>query len=108
MPVNNLNSEVRRKGLVKAREIRKKRSDLKKALKSEKISLKSVFEDKDFFEQVVGNMKAIELVSALPGIGRVRAENILTEELKDKPVQEIGGLGKNQKQRFYNYFRIRD
>ncbi|MDZ7839187.1 MAG: hypothetical protein U5N58_15455 [Actinomycetota bacterium] len=53
-------------------------------------------------------MKAIELVSALPGIGRVRAENILTEELKINLSKKIGGLGKNQKQRFYNYFGIRD
>ncbi|MDD3776287.1 MAG: integration host factor, actinobacterial type [Actinomycetota bacterium] len=108
MPFNNLSKETRQKGLIKAREIRKKRAELKQNLKSEKTSLKAVFENQEFFQQVISNMKALELISSLPGIGRIRAENILTSELKINTSKKIGGLGNNQKKRFCEYFKIGD
>jgi len=50
-------------------------------------------------------MKVFQIVSALPGNGRLHAARIL-EELKISPHKKIGGLGKNQKVNFFDYFNI--
>jgi hypothetical protein len=104
MALNNLSDSDRRKGLEKARQVRKKRAKIKESLKKGKLDLKSLFKDKKLLEDVI-NMKVINLVSALPGNGRVNALKIL-KDLKISPNKKIGGLGRNQKDSFYKFFKI--
>lgn len=105
MPLNNLNDNDRRKGLEKARQVRKKRAEIKEQLKKGKTNLKSLFKDQRLITDYVSNMKVISLISALPGNGRVNALKIL-KELKISPNKKIGGLGRNQKENFYRFFKI--
>ncbi|MGM0364934.1 MAG: integration host factor, actinobacterial type [Actinomycetota bacterium] len=105
MSFKNLSKESREKALVKARQIRKSRAELKKSLKKGRTDLKSIFFDERIFKQIA-NMKLVELVSSLPGMGRERAERILVQELGISLSKRAGGLGKKQRQRFLNYFKI--
>lgn len=105
MALNNLSDSDRKKGLEKARHIRKKRAEIKELLKKGKLDIKSLFKDKKRYTEFLMNMKVINLISALPGNGRVNAVKIL-KDLKISPNKKIGGLGKNQKDSFYKFFKI--
>ena len=105
MALNNLSDSDRKKGLEKARRVRKKRAEIKESLKKGKLNIKSLFKNEKLVADYVSNMKVISLVSALPGNGRVNALKIL-KDLKISPNKKIGGLGRNQKDNFYKFFRI--
>ncbi len=105
MTFNNLSESDRNKGLEKARQIRKKRAEIKDLLKKGKTNIKKLFSDKELFEKYISNMKVLDLVSALPGNGRVNALKIL-KGLKINSNKKVGGLGKNQKNNFYQFFKI--
>jgi len=105
MALNNLSDKDRRKGLEKARQVRKKRAEIKELLKKGKLDIKSLYKNEKLFTEFVLNMKVINLVSALPGNGRVNALKIL-KDLKISPNKKIGGLGRNQKDKFYKFFKI--
>ena len=105
MALNNLSDKDRRKGLEKARQVRKKRAEVKELLKKGKINIKSLFNNEKLFTESILNMKVVNLVSALPGNGRVNALKIL-KDLKISPNKKIGGLGRNQKDKFYKFFKI--
>ncbi|MCJ7665977.1 MAG: 30S ribosomal protein S13 [Actinobacteria bacterium] len=101
----NLSDDSRKKGLEKARLIRKRRSEIKEQLKKGKISIDKLFKDRELFENYIAGMKVLNIVSSLPGNGRMNAVRIL-EDLRINPHKKIGGLGKNQKENFYKYFNI--
>ena len=105
MPGKNLNEDDRKKGLLKSKEIRKKRAGIKNLLKKGELELNQVFRDNKMSGYIV-NMKVIDLISALPGIGKVKAKRILANELNISLNKKIRGLGKNQKEKFSNYFNI--
>jgi len=105
MALKNLSDKDRKKGLEKARRVRKKRAEIKDLLKKGKLDIRSLFKDGKLFKEYVINMKVIKLVSALPGNGRVNALEIL-KDLKISPNKKVGGLGKNQKNSFYKFFNI--
>jgi guanylate kinase len=105
MALNNLSESDRKKGLERARQVRKKRSEIKDLLKKGKTDIRSLFKDDKLFEKYVMNMKVIDLVGAIPGNGRVNALKILSD-LKISPNKKVGGLGKNQKHSFYRFFGI--
>jgi|SRR4030042_513237 guanylate kinase len=105
MALNNLSESDRKKGLERARQVRKKRSEIKDLLKKGKTDIRSLFKDDKLFEKYVMNMKVIDLVGAIPGNGRVNALKILSD-LKISPNKKVGGLGKNQKYSFYRFFGI--
>jgi hypothetical protein len=100
-----LSSKSRQKGLIRAREVRKRRAELKERLKKGKVNLGSIFTDKNIFEYAA-NMKLVELIGSLPGVGSVRAESILVNELGISLSKKVGGMGRKQKIRFFNYFKI--
>ncbi len=106
MTLNNLSESDRKKGLEKARLIRKKRAEIKDLLKQGKTNIQKLFKDKELFEKYLNNMKVLDLVGALPGNGRVNALKIL-KNLKISPNKKVGGLGKNQKNSFYQFFKIK-
>jgi len=103
--LTRLNNESRKKGLEKARVVRKKRSEIKKKLKHGKINIRVLFKDKKLFKEYISGMKVLTIVSSLPGNGKINATNVL-EELKINPHKKMGGLGKNQKITFFKYFNI--
>lgn len=105
MFLKKLSDKDRKKGLEKARQVRKKRAEIKGLLKKGKLDIQSLFKDGKLFKKYVINMKVINLVSALPGNGRVNALKIL-KDLKISPSKKVGGLGKNQKKSFYKFFNI--
>lgn len=105
MALKNLSDKDRKKGLEKSRQVRKKRAEIKDLLKKGNLDIRSLFKDGKLFKKYVINMKVINLVSALPGNGRVNALKIL-KDLKISPNKKVGGLGKNQKNSFYKFFNI--
>ena len=88
-----------------ARFIRKKRSVTKRALKNGDLSLNNLLNDSDLYKETIYNMKVFELLKSLPKTGRVNADKIL-KKLKINYCKRVGGLGKNQKKNFLNYFNI--
>ena len=105
MTLARLSDEARKKGLEKARVVRKRRSEIKEQLKQGKISISKILKDKQLFEEYVSGMKVLAIVSSLPGNGKMNAVKVL-EELHISPNKKIGGLGKNQKASFFKYFNI--
>lgn len=105
MALTGLSDEARKRGLEKAHLVRKTRSKIKDQLKKGEISLTVLFKDRKLYKEYIAGMKVFQIVSALPGNGRLHAARIL-EELKISPHKKIGGLGKNQKVNFFEYFNI--
>jgi len=105
MILKKLSDKDRKKGLEKARDVRKNRAEIKNLLKKGKLDIKSLFKDGKVFKKYIINMKVINLVSAIPGNGRVNAMKIL-KDLKISTSKKVGGLGKNQKKSFYKFFNI--
>ena len=105
MTFANLSDEARKRGLEKARLVRKKRSEIKEQLKKGKTNMGKLFGDQELFENYIAGMKVLNIVSSLPGNGRLHAVKVL-EELKISPHKKIGGLGKIQKENFYKHFNI--
>lgn len=105
MTLARLSDEARKKGLEKARVVRKKRSQIKEELKQGKTTLKKLIEDDELFQEYVSGMKVLSIVSSLPGNGKMNALRVL-EELKISPSKKMGGLGKNQKASFFKHFNI--
>ncbi len=106
MSINNLSNSDRKRGLHKARKIRKKRAEIKDSLKNKEIDLNALFNNKEIYSEYIANMKVLDLISALPYCGKIKAIKILKEELNICLRKKVGGLGKNQIERFYNYFNI--
>lgn len=105
MVLKGLSDEARKRGLEKAHLVRKTRSGIKDQLKKGETSLTALFKDRKLYEEYIAGMKVLQIVSALPGNGRLHAVKIL-EELKISPHKKIGGLGKKQKINFFKYFNI--
>jgi ERCC4-type nuclease len=91
--------------LEKARSVRKRRSEIKKELKEGTLSLNDLLNHKDIYAVFIRNMKVIEIVSSLPGIGKVNAEKIL-KKLNISLIKKINGLGKIQAENFLKYFKV--
>jgi len=105
MTLNGLSDEARKKGLEKARIVRKKRSEIKNRLKKGKTSVKALFRDKKLFDEYIAGMKVLSIISSLPGNGKLHAVELL-KKLNINPHKKMGGLGKNQKASFFEHFNI--
>jgi transposase len=89
-----LTPEQRAAALEKAAVARRERAALKNRLKYAQGSLAEVIADgKD--NDVVGKMKVSALLESLPGVGRVRARQIM-EEVGISESRRVRGLGQNQ------------
>jgi len=95
----SLSEEARKKGLEKAKLIRRKRSEIKEQLKNGSISINELFNDHEIFEEYIAGMKVLNIICSLPGNGRVNAIKTL-EKLRISPHKKIGGLGKTRKPAF--------
>lgn len=74
---------------------RRRRAEVKRLVKSGDLSLEELFELAKR-EQCVAQMRAYDLISALPAIGEVKAERIMTRASIAK-TRRIRGLGPKQR-----------
>ena len=94
MALPPLTPEQRAAALEKAAVARRERAAVKNRLKYAQGSLKEVITDGKANE-VVGKMKVSALLESMPGVGRVRARQIM-EEVGISESRRVRGLGQNQ------------
>ena len=101
MPLPSLSPEQRAAALEKAAEIRKARAELKDQLKSGKTSLAEVLGRAE--DDVVGKLQVSAVLQAMPGIGKIRAQQIM-EKLKIADSRRLRGLGDQQRKALLGEF----
>jgi hypothetical protein len=92
--VPELTAEQRRAALEKAAAVRRERAEVKNRLKNSGASLSQVLHDGQD-NLVVGKMKVVDLLQAMPGLGKVRARNLM-ERIGISESRRVRGLGTNQ------------
>ncbi|MGH2600196.1 MAG: integration host factor, actinobacterial type [Dehalococcoidia bacterium] len=95
MPLPSLSPEQRAAALEKAAAARKARAELKDKLKQGETTLAEVLKRADA-EEVIGKLKVASVLEALPGIGKVRAGQIM-ERLQIADSRRLRGLGEHQR-----------
>lgn len=94
MALPPLTPEQRAAALEKAAQARRERAEVKNRLKHAGASLSEIIkEGRD--NDVVGKMKVSALLESLPGVGKVRARQIM-ERLGISETRRLRGLGSNQ------------
>lgn len=94
MALPPLTPEQRAAALEKAAVVRRERAEVKNRLKYSQGSLADVIKDGQD-NAVVGKMKVSALLEAMPGVGKVRARQIM-EEVGISESRRVRGLGNNQ------------
>jgi transposase len=89
-----LTPEQRQAALDKAAASRRERAEVKNRLKHSGATLAGVIEEGQSNE-VVGKMRVSELLQSIPGIGKVRAEQVM-DRLNISRTRRVRGLGVNQ------------
>jgi transposase len=89
-----LTPEQRAAALEKAAAARRERAEVKNRLKHSGASLSEVVHEGQK-NDVVGKMKVSALLESLPGVGKVRAKQIM-ERLSISETRRVRGLGANQ------------
>jgi transposase len=89
-----LTPEQRAAALEKAAEARRARAEVKNRLKHSGASLSDVLSEGQSNE-VIGKMKVSALLESLPGVGKVRAKQIM-ERLEISESRRVRGLGAKQ------------
>jgi len=95
VPLPTLSPEQRAAALEKAAEIRKARAELKEKLKKGQTTLDAVLSRAEN-DDVVGKLKVSAVLQSLPGIGKIRATQIM-EKLKIADSRRLRGLGEQQR-----------
>lgn len=96
MALPTLTPEQRAAALEKAAAARKARAALKVRLKASGVTLAQVL-DSGETDEVVGKMKVVAVLEAMPGVGKVRAQRLM-ERLEISPSRRVRGLGAKQRQ----------
>ena len=94
MALPPLTPEARAAALEKAAIARKDRADLKGQLKRGETSLTDVLYT---YGDTVGKMKVSALLEAMPGVGKIRAKQIM-DRLEISETRRIRGLGDRQRE----------
>jgi transposase len=89
-----LTPEQRAAALEKAAEARRIRAEVKNRLKHSGASLSRVLEQ-GRTDDIVGKMKVTALLESMPGVGKVRAREIMAR-LSISESRRVRGLGANQ------------
>jgi hypothetical protein len=90
-----LTPDQRTAALEKAAKVRKERAEVKNRLKHGSTNLTSVLKEGES-DNVVGKMKVSALLESMPGVGKVRAKQIM-EKLGIAESRRVRGLGANQR-----------
>lgn len=102
VPVPRLDPEQRRAALQKAAEARRIRAELKQMLKTGEVSFREVIERADSTD-ALAKMKVVELLEAMPNIGKTRARQLM-EQLRIASNRRVQGLGSNQREALLEAF----
>ncbi len=102
MALPPLTPDQRAAALEKAARARKERAEIKNRLKHGSTSLSQVLKDGQS-DDIVGKMKVSALLESVPGIGKVRARQIM-ERLGIAESRRVRGLGANQRAALENEF----
>ncbi|WP_329132369.1 integration host factor [Streptomyces sp. NBC_00670] len=94
MALPPLTPEQRAAALEKAAAARRERAEVKNRLKHSGASLHEVIQQGQK-NDVIGKMKVSALLESLPGVGKVRAKQIM-ERLGISESRRVRGLGSNQ------------
>jgi hypothetical protein len=97
-----LTPEQRAAALEKAAKARKDRAEVKNNLKRGGITLPAVLKQGQS-DDTIGKMKVSALLEAMPGVGKVRARQIM-ERLGIAESRRVRGLGANQRTALENEF----
>lgn len=97
-----LTEEQRAAALQKAAAARRVRAEVKDRLKRGGTSLEEVLKEADS-DEVLGKMKVSALLEALPGVGKVRAGQIM-ERLEIAASRRLRGLGDRQRRALLREF----
>ena len=93
MAVPKISEEDRKKALEKAQKVRKERAALREEMKAGKRAMKDVIDRKG--EDIVGGMRVKYVLESMPGIGKVRAKEIMDQIGIDEN-RKVKGLGTRQ------------
>ncbi|MCX6464376.1 MAG: integration host factor, actinobacterial type [Pseudonocardiales bacterium] len=102
MALPQLTEEQRAAALQKAAEARRARAEWKARLKGGGTTLEEVLKEADT-DEVLGKMKVSALLEALPGVGKVRAAQMM-ERLEIAPSRRLRGLGDRQRKALLSEF----
>jgi len=94
-----LTAEQRAAALEKAASVRKERASVRERLKAAGPRLGEVFGellDAGASDDVIAKMRVSSLIEAVPGIGKVRAAQLM-ERLEISPTRRVRGLGAKQR-----------
>ncbi|KRA32695.1 MULTISPECIES: integration host factor, actinobacterial type [unclassified Nocardioides] len=94
MALPPLTPEQRQAALAKAAAARRERAEVKNRLKNSGGSISEVLAQGQV-NDVVGKMKVIDLLQAVPGLGKVRARQVM-ERLGIAESRRVRGLGTKQ------------
>ncbi|MFE3249959.1 integration host factor, actinobacterial type [Streptomyces sp. NPDC059209] len=104
MALPALTLSQRAQALEKAMAVRREHADLLAALKSGALTLPVLLARED---DVVGKLRVRRVLESLPGIGTIRAGQLLTDlGISDK--RRVQGLGAKQRARLLALFRTAD
>lgn len=79
----------------KAAEARTARAELKEKLKMGSVTLADALAKADS-DDVIGNMRVLAMLEALPGVGKVKARRLM-EEIEIAENRKVRGLGPKQR-----------
>ena len=94
MALPPLTPEQRQAALEKAAASRRERAEVKNRLKHSGATLVEVVDEAEHNE-VIAKMRVSELLQSMPGIGKVRAQQVM-EKLKISQTRRVRGLGAKQ------------
>lgn len=106
MALPPLTPEQRHAALDKAAAARRARAEIKNRLKHSGGSLPDVLHEGQH-NDVVGKMKVFDLLQSLPGLGKVRAKQLM-ERIGIAETRRVRGLGANQIAALEREFADRD
>jgi hypothetical protein len=102
----SLTPEQRQQALEKAAVARRQRAEVKDKLKIGSLSLSELFEQADRGDEsgkMLAKLKVVSVLESLPGVGKVRARNIMSE-LEISETRRLQGLGTNQRRALLERF----
>jgi hypothetical protein len=94
MALPPLTPEQRQAALEKAAAARRERAEVKNRLKNSGASISDVLQQGQVNE-VIGKMKVLDLIQSVPGLGKVRARQVM-ERLGIAESRRVRGLGAKQ------------
>jgi hypothetical protein len=98
----SLTPEQRQAALAKAAAARRERAELKEKLKMGSVSLKELL-DRANEDDIVGKMKVVAALEAMPGVGKVKARRTM-DDIGISETRRIRGLGEQQRKALLDAF----